>query len=117
MTLSGATKISLLKFSSLNGEVFHFFDDLEPNIERPEYGAPEEIVLHWKGVAGQARSATLRFDESETLEAFEELAATGDAITLHIELSENANAVAVPLETPDMIYEFERVQSEIYSRD
>lgn len=117
LNVSGASEISLLKFSSLNGEVFHFFEDLEPNIGHFLIGAPEEVLLHWNGVAGQTRSAILRFNASETLEAFEELAAAGGAIALHIELSESANALAVTLETSDVIYEFEHVRSEIYSRN
>ena len=117
MSVTGAAEISLLKFAALNGEVFHFFDDLEPNVDHARFGAPHEILLHWKGVAGQARSATVRFDARETLAAFEELAATGDAMTLHIELSESANGLAVSAETSDVIYEFEKVQTEIYSRD
>lgn len=117
LSVTGAAEISLLKFAALNGEVFHFFNDLEPNVEHARYGAPHEILLHWKGGAGQARSATVTFDANETLAAFEDLAATGDAITLHIELSESANALAVSLETADVIYEFEQVQSDIYSLD
>lgn len=117
LKVSGASEISLLKFSSLNGEVFHFFDDLEPNVPRAPFGAPTEVLLHWAGPGGQRRSATLRFAASETLQAFEELAATGDALTLHVELSKNANAVAVTLETPDVIYEFEQLHAEIFSRE
>ncbi|MEQ8901400.1 MAG: DUF2931 family protein [Roseovarius sp.] len=117
LNVSGAAEISLLRFSALNGEVFHFFDDLEPNVDHVRYGAPREILLHWRGLAGQSRSATVRFDAQETLAAFEELAATGDAITLHVELSESANALALSVETADVIYEFENVRSEIYSRD
>lgn len=117
LSVTGAAEISLLKFAALNGEVFHFFNDLEPNVEHARYGAPHEILLHWKGGAGQARSATVTFDANETLAAFEDLAATGDAFTLHIELSESANALAVSLETADVIYEFEQVQSDIYSLD
>lgn len=116
LKVSGASDVSLFKFSALNGEVFHFLDDLEPNIDQPDHGAPQEIVMHWTGTAGQARSATLRFDPDETLQAFEQISANGDAMVLHVELSESANAVAVTLETDAAIYEFEQIQTEIFSR-
>lgn len=115
--VSGASEISLLKFSSLNGEVFHFFSDLEPNIGHFQIGAPEEILIHWRADAGQARSAAVRFSENETLQAYEKLGGMGDPMKLHIELSETANALAVTLETPDVIYEFEGLTVEIFSRD
>jgi len=116
LDISGAQSVSLFKYASLNGEVFHFFDDFSPNVERSLNGAPHEIQIQWTGPAGKGRAATLRFDEDEAIRAFETLAAKGAPLRLHVELSETANAVAVTLETGDQIFEFEQIQTDIFSR-
>ncbi|MEM1149135.1 MAG: DUF2931 family protein [Pseudomonadota bacterium] len=116
LDVSGAKVVSLFKYASLNGEVFHFFDDFSPNVERPANGAPREIQLQWTGLAGQGRSATLLFDADEAIGAFEALAAEGVPMRLHVELSESANAVAVTLEAGDKIFEFERITADVFTR-
>lgn len=116
LDVSGAEVVSLFKYASLNGEVFHFFDDFSPNVARPANGAPREIQMHWTGPAGQGRAATIRFDADEAIRAFETLAAEGAPMRLHVELSETANALAVTLEAGDKIFEFERITTDIFSR-
>ena len=117
LEIDGAKEVTTARVTFLNGEQFHFLDDLEPNTGGTEFAAPDSVLLHWTGPANQKRSATVTFDAAETLEAFERLAAGPGPLRLRIELSASGDGLAVTLDSGDMIYEFEGIAAEIFDLD
>ena len=114
--VNSAAKINLLQVHFFNGEALHVLPDIGFNAKREIYAAPHRILLHWTGEGGKKRSGRITFDADETLTAFAKLAATGEALSLIIDISENSNALAVELASKSLILSFEKVALEVYSR-